>query len=83
MQLIAEKEIFIVVAWLVVHFYAIKKNVIVASRLNDVAGLQFTVEQCVSTGVPWDLSVPWNLSVPVVSVAGGSAKTDRRFLERN
>jgi len=38
-QLIVEKEIglFIVVASLVVHCCAIKKNVIVASQLYDVA----------------------------------------------
>ena len=36
MQLIPEKEILIVVASLVVHCCAIKKNVIVASRLYDV-----------------------------------------------
>ena len=43
MQLIAEKEILIVVASLV--HCAIKKNVIVASRLYDVADVQFTVEK--------------------------------------
>jgi len=43
-QLIAEKEIFTVVAWLV-HCCAIKKNVTVASRLYDVADVQFTVEK--------------------------------------
>jgi len=43
-QLIAEKEIFIAVASLVVHCCAIKKNVIVASQLYDVADVQFTVE---------------------------------------
>jgi len=76
-QLVAEKEILIVVASLVVHFCAIKKYVIVPSRLHDVAGVQFTVEQCFLTGVPW------NLSVPGVSVARGSAETDRSCLERN
>ena len=45
MQLIAEKEILIVVASLVVHCCAIKKNVIVASRLYDIADVQFTVEK--------------------------------------
>jgi len=44
-QLIAEKEILIVVASLVVHCCAIKKNVIVASRLYDVTDLQFTTEK--------------------------------------
>jgi len=44
MQLIAEKEILIVVASLVVHCCAIKKKVIVASQLYDVADVQFTVE---------------------------------------
>ena len=43
MQVIAEKEILIVVASLAVHCCAIKKNVIVASQLNDVADVQFTV----------------------------------------
>ena len=43
MQLIAEKEILIVVASLAVHCCAIKKNVIVASQLYDVAYVQFTV----------------------------------------
>jgi len=41
-QLIAEKETLIVVASLVVHC-AIKKIVIVASQLYDVAGELFTV----------------------------------------
>ena len=77
MQLLAKKDILIVVASLVVHGCAIKKNVIAASRLYDVADVQFTVEQCVSTGVPR------NLRVPGVSVARDSAKTDRRCLERN
>ena len=45
MQLIAEKEILIVVASLVVHCCAIKKNVIVASRLYDIADVQFTIEK--------------------------------------
>ena len=45
MQLIAEKEILIVVASLVVHCCAIKKNVIVASRLYDIADVQFAVEK--------------------------------------
>jgi len=44
-QLIAEKEILIVVASLVVHCCAIKKNVIVASRLYDIADVQFTIEK--------------------------------------
>jgi len=39
-----EKEILTVVSSLVVHCSAIKKNVVVASLLYDVAGLQFTVE---------------------------------------
>jgi len=42
-QLIAEKEILIVVASLAVHCCAIKKNVIVASQSYDVADVQFTV----------------------------------------
>jgi len=42
---IAEQEIFIVVASLVVHCCAIKKNVVVASQLYDVANVQFTVVQ--------------------------------------
>jgi len=42
-QLIAEKEILIVVASLVVHCCAFTKNVIVASQLYDVADVQFTV----------------------------------------
>jgi len=41
-QLIAEKEILIVVVSLVVHC-AFTKNVIVASRLYDVADVQFKV----------------------------------------
>ena len=44
MQLIAEKEILIVVALLVVHCCAIK-NVIVASQLYDVANVQLKVEK--------------------------------------
>ena len=43
MQSIAEKEILIVVALLVVHCCAFTKNVIVASRLYDVANVQFTL----------------------------------------
>jgi len=41
---IAEQEILRVVASLVVHCCAIKKNVIVASKLYNVADVQFTVE---------------------------------------
>jgi len=41
---IAEQEILIVVLSLVVHCCAIKKNVIVASQLYDVADVQFTAE---------------------------------------
>jgi len=41
---IAEQEILIVCASLVVHCCAGKKNVIVAPQLYDVAGVQFTVE---------------------------------------
>jgi len=44
-QLIVEKEILIVVASLVVHCCAIKKNVTVASQLYDVADVQFTLEE--------------------------------------
>ena len=44
MQLIAEKEILIVVATLV-HCCAIEKNVTVASQLYDVADVQFTLEK--------------------------------------
>ena len=44
MQLVAEKEILTVVASLVVHCCAIKKNVIVASQLYHVADVQFTVQ---------------------------------------
>ena len=43
-QLIAKKEILIVVASLVVHC-AIENNVIVAWQLYDVADVQFTVEK--------------------------------------
>ena len=43
MQLIAEKEILIVVASLAVHCCAIMKNVIVASQLCDITDVQFTV----------------------------------------
>jgi len=43
-QLRAEKETLMVVASLVVHCCA-KKNVIVASRLYDVADVRFTVEK--------------------------------------
>jgi len=39
----AEKEILVVVVSLVVHCCTIKKNVIVASQLYDVANVQFTV----------------------------------------
>jgi len=42
-QLIDNNEILIVVASLAVHCCAIKKNVIVASQLYDVADVQFTV----------------------------------------
>ena len=45
MQLIAGKEILIVVASITVHCCAIKKNVIVASQLYDIADEQFTVEK--------------------------------------
>ena len=43
MQLIAEKEILIVVASIVVHCCTIKKNVIVASQFYDIVDEQFTV----------------------------------------
>ena len=43
MHLIAEKEILIVFASLAVHCCAIKKNVIVASQLYDIAYVHFTV----------------------------------------
>jgi len=39
-QLITEKEILIVVASLVVHCCAIRKNAIVASQLYDVADVR-------------------------------------------
>ena len=42
---IAEQEIFIVVASLVVHCCAIRKNIVVASQLYYAADLQFTVVQ--------------------------------------
>ena len=85
MQLLAEKEVLMAVASLVVHCCAsccaccslLCKNVIVASLLYDVADVQFTVEQCFSN------RVPQNLRVPGVLVARGSAETDRRCLERN
>ena len=41
---IAEQEILVVCASLVVHCCAIKENVFVASQLYDVADVQFTVE---------------------------------------
>jgi len=41
---IAGQEILVVCASLVVHCCAVKKNVIVASQLYDVADVQFTVE---------------------------------------
>ena len=44
MQLIAEKEILIAVASLVVHCCA-TKNVIVAPQLYDVADVQLTVQK--------------------------------------
>ena len=40
---IAEQKILMVVASIVVHCCAVKKNVIVASQLYDVADVQFTV----------------------------------------
>jgi len=40
--LIAEKEILIVVASLVVHCCAIKKNVIVASQSYDIADVGYS-----------------------------------------
>jgi len=43
---IAEQEILIVVASFVIYCCAIKKNVIVASQLYDVADVQFTVDHC-------------------------------------
>ena len=45
MQLIAEKEILIVVASLDLHYCAIKKNVIAASRLHDVADVLHSRER--------------------------------------
>jgi len=42
---VVEKEMLIVVASLVVHCSPVKKNVIVASQLYDVADIQFTVEK--------------------------------------
>jgi len=43
-QLIAERKILIVVAWLV-HCCAIKKNIFVASQLYHVADVQFTIKK--------------------------------------
>jgi len=43
-QLIAEKEILIVVASLV-HCRVIKKNVIVVSQLHHVADVQFAIDK--------------------------------------
>jgi len=40
----AEQEILVVCASLIVHCCAVKKNVIVSSQLCDVADVQFTVE---------------------------------------
>ena len=45
---IAEQETLKVVASLVVHCCAIKKNVNVALQLYDVADVQFTVERRLS-----------------------------------
>ena len=45
MQLIAENEILTVVASIVVHCCAIKKNVIVASQLYDIVDELFTAEK--------------------------------------
>jgi len=44
-QLIAEKEILIIVVASLVHCCAVKKNFIVASRLYDAADVQFTIEK--------------------------------------
>jgi len=44
----AEKEMLVVIASLVIHCYGIKKNVIVALQLYDVADVQFTVEHRLS-----------------------------------
>jgi len=44
-QLIAEKEILIIVVAALVHCCPVKKNVIVASQLYDVADVQLTVEE--------------------------------------
>jgi len=41
---IADQKILVVCASLVVHCCAVKKNVIVASQLYDVADVQFTLE---------------------------------------
>jgi len=41
---IAEQEILIGVASLVIHCRAIKKDVTIASQLDDVADVQFTVD---------------------------------------
>ena len=43
-ELIAEKEILVVVASLVFHCCAIKNNVVFASQSHDVADVQFTVD---------------------------------------
>jgi len=50
----AEQEILIVGATLVVHCCVAKKNVIVASQLYDVADVQFTVEYRVAR-----LAISW------------------------
>ena len=55
MQLIAEKEILIVVASHVGHCCAIKKNVIVASQLYDIADEQFTHSR--ERRSPWTFTV--------------------------
>jgi len=47
---IAEKEILTVVASLI-HSCVIKKNVIVASQLYDIADVQFTEVDCVESSV--------------------------------
>jgi len=63
-QLIAEKEILMVVASLFVHCCAITKNVTAALQLYDIADVQSTIEK--EGRPPWTFAVyskaqPWEL----------------------